>query len=325
MPGTPLHAAAANGVNGANPLVAAGANGLKHTVGRYAFDLPYHPDDTERLALGILALFARLERLESLEPNPQNSKLFNQLFDLVTTTKTTVEQDSKILSDPRIVPLIPRLWTLWGDAEYLLEADFARKVINAPAKTTALKTFNSFPYLDQYRQLARMEVNTLDTALGELSLPPIRRIAFIGSGPTPFTSLCYAERYSDDVSYHNIDRNPDAIALSSSLVTSCGFKNVSFEQIDADSLTDLREFDVVHFAAMVGADADAKKDLLVGVAKCMRPGALILLRSTDSLRTVLYPRYEVDDTEVLSLVTPVVATRYYGGATSLTAIVVKVD
>jgi nicotianamine synthase len=170
-----------------------------------------------------------------------------------------------------------------------------------------------------------MEVNTIDTALGELELPPVRRVAFLGSGPTPFTSLCYQERYGSAVACLNVDRNPEALRYGSDLVQRCGFRNISFRQADVETISDLETYDVVHLAAMVGEDTERKRELVSRIASCMKPGALILLRSTDSLRTVLYPKFEVDDEEILRLVTPVVATRYFGGSTSLTAIVVKVD
>lgn len=52
---------------------------------------------------------------------------------------------------------------------------------------------------------------------------------------------------------------------------------------------------------------------------------MIMLRSTDSLRQCLYPKMDIDNWEVLKVVTPVVETRYHGQATSLTTIVVSVD
>jgi hypothetical protein len=72
---------------------------LAQEVGRHAFILPHDPDDAERIILGVLALYERLDSLESLEPNPQNSKLFNQLFDLVTMSKTTAAQDHKVCEE----------------------------------------------------------------------------------------------------------------------------------------------------------------------------------------------------------------------------------
>lgn len=203
--------------------------------------------------------------------------------------------------------------------------------------------------MDQYRQLARMETNTMDTALGEQGLPPVRKIAFLGAGPTPFTSLCFRERLGPDVAMVNIDRSVEAISHGQQLAAALG-QDAKMEFVRAEvkvretasspssdeeenshdnngslALPDLRDCDMVHFAALIGETEKDKRDLLVAVARAMRPGALIMLRSTDSLRQVLYPRMDVDCWEVLNVVTPVLATKYFGGATSLTTIVVSVD
>lgn len=237
---------------------------------------------------------------------------------------------------------------MWGDAEYLLELDFARKVISgAPSIPECRRLYESFPYLDQYRQLARMETNTLDTALGEKGLPPVRKIAFLGSGPTPFSALCFRERLGPEVAIVNIDRSEEAIDHGQRMARSLGHEfseNISFVRAEVAvaapssssseagndvSVTptgpDLSDCDLVHFAALIGETERDKRDLLIAVAKAMKPGALIMLRSTDSLRQCLYPKMDVDCWEVLNVVSPVLATRYFGASTSLTTIIVSVD
>lgn len=252
--------------------------------------------------------------------------------------------------------IIPELRQLWGDAEYLLELDFARKVISGtPSIPDCRRLYESFPYLDQYRQLARMETNTLDTALGEKGLPPVRKIAFLGSGPTPFSALCFRERLGPAVEIVNIDRSPEAIDHGQRMALSLGHEfsgNMGFVRAEvavpasspsssdggtngapaspaatteALALPDLSNCDLVHFAALIGETERDKRDLLIAVAKAMRPGSLIMLRSTDSLRQCLYPKMDVDCWEVLDVVSPVLATRYFGASTSLTTIVVSVD
>lgn len=65
------------------------------TVARVGSKLPDHEDDSERITLGILTLFDKLRSLETLEPDPINGRLFNQLFDLVTMSKTTTSQEQQ--------------------------------------------------------------------------------------------------------------------------------------------------------------------------------------------------------------------------------------
>lgn len=266
-------------------------------------------------------------------------------------TAILADTATQIMDDSRIQELIPELRQIWGDAEYLLELDFARKVISgSPSLSKCRQLWESFPYLDQYRQLARMETNTLDTALGEQGLPPVQKIAFLGSGPTPFSALCFRERLGPHVAIVNIDRCAEATNFGRGVAEALGARNMSFVQAEVTTGTatpasassgdeanlttppsegvahpDLSDYDLVHFAALIGETEKDKRDLLVAVAKSMRPGALIMLRSTDSLRQVLYPKMDVDCWQVLSVVTPVLATRYFGGSTSLTTIVVSVD
>ncbi|TDZ39622.1 Nicotianamine synthase 2 [Colletotrichum sidae] len=302
-------------------------------VQRVSSKLPYHDDPVERTVLGIVELFKRMKGLESLYPDPVNGAIFNQLFDLVTTTKTTKAQEEKasplfipsVMTDARVTAIIPELRQIWGDGEYLLELEFARKVISGGSKAECRQMFESFPYLDQYYQLARMEANTLDTAVGETQLSRPRKIAFLGSGPTPFTALCMRPRLGDDVEIINVDRSEEAIQHGT-LVARCLGDDMRFVKADVASVPDdLRDCDVVHFAALIGGDEEQKLDLLLAVARAMKKGALIMLRSTDSLRQCLYPKIDTDNSDVLDVLTPVVATRYFGKSTSLTSIVLIVD
>lgn len=60
------------------------------------------------------------------------------------------------MTDARVTTILPELRQIWGDGEYLLELEFARKVINGGSRAECQQMFKSFPYLDQYYQLARM-------------------------------------------------------------------------------------------------------------------------------------------------------------------------
>jgi hypothetical protein len=95
---------AVNGFRGTSKAAKPSSNGL-----RWAFDLPDHPDTAERIILGIVTLFERLERLDTLEPVVENGRLFNQLFDLVTTSKTTSRDDNKVsypFDGPRVSEMV---------------------------------------------------------------------------------------------------------------------------------------------------------------------------------------------------------------------------
>jgi hypothetical protein len=102
---------------------------------------------------------------------------------------------------------------------------------------------------------------------------------------------------SRDVMVLNIDHDDAAIAASLGLSMKLGNRSQGMEFIcnEASSATqDLREFDVVYLAALVGLSQREKEDILIKVASQMREGALMLVRSSWGLRTCLYP--EVDMT-----------------------------
>lgn len=65
------------------------------TTARVGTKLPHHEEVSERITLGILTLYDKLRSLETLEPDPINGRLFNQLFDLVTMSKTTTAQEQQ--------------------------------------------------------------------------------------------------------------------------------------------------------------------------------------------------------------------------------------
>lgn len=77
-----------------------------NTVERVATKLPYHEDAAERITLGILTLFDKLRKLETLQPDPINGRLFNQLFDLVTISKTTTSQEERVNFHPPPSPKV---------------------------------------------------------------------------------------------------------------------------------------------------------------------------------------------------------------------------
>lgn len=71
-------------------------NTLPANMARVGTALPYHENFSERIILGITTLFDEIRGLETLKPDPINGRLFNQLFDLVTMSKTTTVQEEQV-------------------------------------------------------------------------------------------------------------------------------------------------------------------------------------------------------------------------------------
>jgi hypothetical protein len=62
-------------------------------------------------------------------------------------------------------------------------------------------------------------------------------------------------------------------------------KTTSNKSLDLD----LQSSDVVFLAALVGATIEEKKEILVNLAKKMRIGSVLVVRTAKGLRGVLYP------------------------------------
>ena len=74
-----------------------------------------------------------------------------------------------------------------------------------------------------------------------------------------------------------------------------------------DVSSDLKDYEVVYLAALVGMDKEEKNRVIDHLAKYMAPGALLLLRSAHGARAFLYPVVDPCDLrgfEVLSVFHP---------------------
>jgi nicotianamine synthase len=168
---------------------------------------------------------------------------------------------------------------------------------------------NKFPYKQNYIDLSRIECLTIEAFLPTESLshrPSPKKFAFIGSGPLPLTSLCILDIYPEAV-VHNVDRDLPALQVSQELCDRLGYsKRMSFacedvsmtnkEQVCQDggsglrsTYTDWESFDVVFLAALVGMDTQSKLEILTSLGQRLKPGTLVVARSAQGLRAVLYP------------------------------------
>jgi nicotianamine synthase len=89
---------------------------------------------------------------------------------------------------------------------------------------------------------------------------------------------------------HNIDNDRTAILQSSTLSRLLGYNDrLTFQVAEASHCGSLKSFDVVCLAALVGMDAEEKKEILRSLSGRMRKGSLLCVRSAVGLRSLLYP------------------------------------
>ncbi|RDA88587.1 hypothetical protein CP532_5895 [Ophiocordyceps camponoti-leonardi (nom. inval.)] len=259
----------------------------------------------ETIIDSILEIHGKLLQQPSLGPGEATNQLLSRLVRLCCHIRNakTVQQ---VLSNTELLSILPSLQSLCGEAECLLESHWAERIV------ADIDQLDSFPYYDNYKQLARIEFHAL-CAVG----PSPRRLAFLGSGPLPLTSLCLVHHMNragnGEESYVlNVDRDASAISVSHDLFENLGLK-ADFLCADIGSgEVDLTSFDAVYLAALVGASQAEKERLLATVVQRMRPGALLVVRSSWGLRKCLYPELDAAAEAVRRWVDVVLVLHPYG-------------
>ncbi|KAL9030642.1 MAG: hypothetical protein Q9196_001252 [Gyalolechia fulgens] len=253
----------------------------------------YRDNEAEWLVAEILALYSQLSQLPSLYPSPRVNSLFEKLVDLCCNTSI------QVLIHPGIVEITTSLRQLCSAGEYELEAHWTEKVLKKESQTKANAALFTFPYYENYVDLVRIELSAIASVIK--GAKP-RRYAVLGSGPLPMTAICILRALSNDceaVTVDNFDCDPWAIAKSSDLCRHTGYRQeeIGHHCVDVESEDyDLRSFHVVYLASLVGITRERKQGAIIRIMMQMSPGALLVLRSAHSLRSLLYPVVEINTT-----------------------------
>jgi nicotianamine synthase len=226
-----------------------------------------------------------LARRPHLRPCPEVDALFGELVGLVAS----VPPGSGLPGCCRQHG--PSLRRLCAEGETQLELEWAARITAAADARACLA---GFPYLDNYRRLARLELDTLARvvpATTDGAAGPPARVVFLGAGPLPLSALLVAEALGTSVAVDAVDCDPVALDAGRRVAAALGWEGVRFLLGDALTL-DVSGYDLVMVAALVGATPAAKEVVLQRLAGAMRPGSLLLARSARAARTLLYPPIE---------------------------------
>ncbi|XP_010259301.1 PREDICTED: nicotianamine synthase-like [Nelumbo nucifera] len=238
--------------------------------------------EEEMLVQKICELYDNISKLECLEPSKDVDLLFTQLVRAcIPPSPIDVSKLCKSVQDIR-----SKLIRLCGQAEGLLENHFS--TILGSYDDNPLHHLNIFPYYSNYLQLSHLEF----TLLSNHCIHVPSRVAFVGSGPLPLTSIVLASYLLRTTSFHNYDIDPSANSKALRLVSSDPdlSQRMFFHTTDIMNVSSsLQDYDVVFLAALVGLDKDEKGRIIDHLAKHMAPGALLMLRSAHGARAFLYP------------------------------------
>lgn len=236
----------------------------------------------------IVRIHQDLTRLDNLAPAPAVNALFQDLV------QVCVHADDRaappVLADARIRRLRPDLLRLCSQGESLLEQAWAHRVLEAADPWAEL---SRFPYLENYRQLSRLELHTLRGA-GHVPRPG-GRVCFLGGGPLPVSALLVHRELGAAVDV--VDNEPQAANLARRLLNRLEpGPDLRVAQADARSAGDMAQLlagcDVVVMAALVGHTQEQKRAVLRTVGRTLDPGAYLVVRTAHGLRSLLYAAVE---------------------------------
>ncbi|KAL2021844.1 hypothetical protein VTK56DRAFT_6618 [Thermocarpiscus australiensis] len=284
------------------------------------------------LVRSIIETHSELAKLPNFRPGKTINRLLGDLVSICSEIhdRHTVEE---VLNHASVQAVLPSLRQICAESESCLELHWAEHILAGKGPDETLSRLKSFPYYDNYEELTRLELCAI---LSATKTAP-SRIAFIGSGPLPLTSLCLLQSLKHDALVKsmsrpdsagsgsekdaekpivlNIDCDEAAIAASLSLSLALGEQGRGMEFICAEATSaarDLSEFDVVYMAALVGISQAEKEDIILQVVGRMRKGALLVVRSSWGLRTCLYPEVDLATENLLRRLEPCVVVHPYG-------------
>ncbi|MFI5496771.1 nicotianamine synthase family protein [Actinoplanes sp. NPDC051859] len=250
--------------------------------------------DVNLLASRILDVYERLRAAPDLAPSPALNALFADLVSACTGADAA--DTAAVLADPRVDAVRDELIRLCAQGESLLESAWARQAL-------ATGSVAAFPYLENYEQLARLELHALAGAGHRPEAT--RRLCFIGGGPLPLSSILLHRALGVPVTV--VDRDREAVELSRLVVDRIApARQISVVSADATSSSDLARIvadcDVVVLAALVGTTREQKQAALRAIGATVQPGTHVVIRSADGLRALLYPTVDLDDVQDAGLV-----------------------
>ncbi|GAY54368.1 hypothetical protein WN944_007692 [Citrus x changshan-huyou] len=254
----------------------------------------------DALVKKVCELYEQISGLESLKPCKDVNMLFTNL--VVTCMPPNYPIDVTKLCQS-VQDIRSKLIRLCGEAEGLLESHFSSILASFE---NPIANLNIFPYYSNYIKLSQLEFNILTQHCSRFPT----KIAFIGSGPLPLTSIVLAINHLTTTCFDNYDIDPSANSKALSLVSSDPdlSTRMFFHTTDIMNVSSaLKDYEVVFLAALVGMDKDEKIRVIDHLAKYMAPGALLMLRSAHGARAFLYPVVDPSDLlgfEVLSVFHP---------------------
>jgi len=254
-------------------------------------------DKVSQLIERILCLYSQLHQDDKLKTsNDVYSKVYKNLEDLVDDDAETTQA---VLSDPRVLSIMPDLRKGYLQCVYDLEKEFVQRLVLHPEDILL------YPKFEQYRWRAFFEYY-LFSVFFNINL---NNVLFVGSGPLPLSSILMTRYFGVQVDY--LDRQQEAIELASLLIEKMNLMGHSkFYCSDILDFYEIEKYTAIFIAGSVGDDENHKSLLLQHFKKHMKSGQYLLLRPPYLLEKLLVSSFDLADFSPFRVYTATIISEY---------------
>lgn len=254
-----------------------------------------------------------ISQLHLLNPSPKVIHLFNELRTFCCTTPLHSFTFERMLENDTVLRAIcDNLCRLRSQYEYHLEMNWA-KIYASNENQNFIEHFSED---GDYRRLIQLETDMLqdigiyfcqDSLPNDKCTSLVTKVAFIGSGPIPISSILILSEYAPFIDIYNFDISSEANQLASIIcersLPSHLFKRMHFitqdvsqKSISFEVESILKECQLIFLAALVGHNEETKLNILEHIIMHAKNNVNkelvqhIIIRTTNGLCQVLYPK-----------------------------------
>ncbi|KAE9590229.1 putative nicotianamine synthase [Lupinus albus] len=233
----------------------------------------------------IMKLHASISEQESPMNSEKVKSLLANLSNLCTLLPSTI--DIKAFPE-EVLNIRESLNNFVSEAEGLLELEFSTFIAHKPKP---LQYLTQYCYYANYVRIASIESKILK----ENGMENAKRVAFVGSGAMPLSSILMATHHMESTHFDNFDIDDKANEVARRIVASDAEleKRMKFETQDIMEVKEkLGQYDCIFLAALVGMNREEKVKILGHIRMYMKEEGLLVVRSAKGARTFIYPSVE---------------------------------
>lgn len=269
-------------------------------------------DHPEAFVRQLVEVYQSFQSMATLAPGEEMDRLFAELMRLCVDRPGVPV--ATILGNPRVAAILPDLRRICASAEYHRELAWARRAL---ASTEPETTMSEVPFAANYQELVRFEIHGVR---GAGNADP-RTVLMAGAGPIPFSALLYARTLGARVD--SVDVDAEAIACARLFYRAFdAVRGGRVHHSDILDFTELDGYDLVILGASVGLTRPDRLKVVEHLARHMRQGAVLLVRTAHGMRRLLFPQIDPED---LTGFTPQLLCRPFAGVINSALIAVKAE